>query len=116
MSDTSNDVELQKIPDGSVITEEMVEEVRELSKLTDENGLPCNRDVAIGDLLTFERGEGQPKTELFEKFPTLAAAYYNAIAARNASKEDATGELPSEPAASEEAPAGDQPSGDGSEA
>lgn len=115
MSDSMNDQEIQKIPDGSVITEEMIEEVRELSKLTDENGQPCNRDVAIGNLLTFERGEGQPKTELFAKFPTLAAAYYNAIAKKNQTQETGDGELKEE-AAPAEAPAEEAAAADGATA
>lgn len=109
-----NDQEIQKIPDGSVITEEMIEEVREASKLTDENGLPCNRDVALGSLLAFEGGNGQPSTELFAKFPTLAAAYYNALANKNATTETGEGELSAGEEAAPEAPAADAPAADGS--
>jgi len=41
-----------------------------------------NRDGAIGSLVTFTKGEGQPPTELFVAFPELAKIYYAAIAKR----------------------------------
>lgn len=69
VADSSNDSAVQQIPPGSVITEEMIE--------YHQGVYGVNRDVAIGSLLGFEAGKGQPWTELFEKFPAISEAYYS---------------------------------------
>lgn len=42
-----------------------------------------SRDTAIGGLMTFLAGAGQPSTEIFTRFPSLATLYYQAIAKAN---------------------------------
>lgn len=37
------------------------------------------RDVAIGTLVTFAHGKGQPTQELFTMFPELAMTYFMAV-------------------------------------
>lgn len=45
----------------------------------DEKVQAGNRDVAIGSLVMFTNGFGQPSTELFSMFPELASLYYIAL-------------------------------------
>lgn len=55
--------------------------------LTDDVTLQAgNRDAAIGSLMQFVNGFGQPSTELFTAFPELAKTYYEALGKLPASK------------------------------
>lgn len=38
-----------------------------------------DRDGAIGSLVMFTKGAGQPPTDLFVAFPEMAKAYYSAL-------------------------------------
>jgi hypothetical protein len=106
--ESMNDVEVQPIPAGSVMTEEMIAEY--MSKYE------VNRDVAIGAILVFEGGKGQPNTDFFAMFPTLGTAYYNAVAGAGTSTEDGSGEVPEVPAETPAEPVEEAaPSSDGAE-
>lgn len=56
------------------------------------------RDGAIGTLIMFTKGQGQPPTELFTAFPDLAVSYYTAL---GGSATPPHSSLPSEPKAAE---------------